>query len=175
MDFRDERTQREFLQTLRDQGIPISSRRLAVGISWDPDREREAVIEEEATKAVTEAEVKKRTLEKAREEGLLPYLDADMIQRAADDAGTNEDSEPASETGTGQNGGPPHPQRPEQSDNQKKDAPKAYKIEDKTASNRFGSTPIDTTPKDEDDNSSEQSEVNSEWVELQMDISEEES
>ncbi len=84
MDFRDEKAQRDFMSVLKSNGVLISNKRLAVGIDYDPAKERENVIEEEVQTALTKAEIKKGVIEQARADDLLPFVDPQILQESED-------------------------------------------------------------------------------------------
>lgn len=137
MDFRDERAQREFMQMLKSSGVLISNKRLAQGVDYEPEREREQVVQEEVEVALTKAEIKRKLIEEARERGLLPFLDEQTMASTSDNVATPMMGGGAggkSKTNGGSGGGrtPPSssnggggPQRPAQSDEARADMPKA--------------------------------------------------
>lgn len=58
LDLRDEATERQFLQTLRSMGVPISDGRLSIGVDFDMDDEIEDYNEELVVKTVAQQESK---------------------------------------------------------------------------------------------------------------------
>jgi hypothetical protein len=59
LDMRDEATQRQFMQNLRQMGVPISDSKLMVGeFNWDPDEEYERFNEELKRKTITQQQAK---------------------------------------------------------------------------------------------------------------------
>lgn len=61
LDLRDEATERQFLQSLRALGVPISDKRLMVGVDWDPDEEYAQYNKEVKSKTITQQRAKFET------------------------------------------------------------------------------------------------------------------
>jgi hypothetical protein len=70
MDLRDEATERQFLQSLRAMGVPISDDRLMVGVSFDIEDEVTDYNEELIKKTVAQQEAKMKTYTILREKNL---------------------------------------------------------------------------------------------------------
>jgi hypothetical protein len=58
LDLRDEATERQFLQTLRQMGVPISDDRLMVGVNFDPKDEVDKMNEELKNKTISQQQAK---------------------------------------------------------------------------------------------------------------------
>jgi hypothetical protein len=65
LDLRDEATERQFLQTLRQMGVPISDERLMVGVDFDIEDEAEQ-YNEELMKTIAQQEAKMKTYKISR-------------------------------------------------------------------------------------------------------------
>jgi hypothetical protein len=61
LDLRDEATERQFLQTLRQMGVPISDKRLLVGVDFDIEDEVSSYNDELVVKTVSQQEAKMKT------------------------------------------------------------------------------------------------------------------
>lgn len=70
LNLRDETTERQFLQTLKANGLPISDRTLSANIGIDFDDELEKSVEEKVLKTVSEEEFKKRARTSLKSKGL---------------------------------------------------------------------------------------------------------
>lgn len=70
LDLRDEATERQFLQTLRSMGVPISDKRLMIGVEFDIEDEIEEYNEELAKKTVAQQEAKMKTYKILHEKNL---------------------------------------------------------------------------------------------------------
>lgn len=70
LNLHDEQTERQFLQTLKNSGIPISDQTLSANIGIDFNEETEKSINEKVQKIVAEAEYKKRAREQLEARGL---------------------------------------------------------------------------------------------------------
>lgn len=66
MNLKDEETEREFIESLRAQGVPISMRRRVMGIGIDLEEEQERIADEQVEQAVAAQEVRKRTYEELK-------------------------------------------------------------------------------------------------------------
>jgi hypothetical protein len=85
MNMADEESEREFLEALRESGVPISMKRRMISIGVDLDEEIEVMQEEQVQLAVAEQETRKRTYLALRSEGLpIPQdLLDDFLPRAS--------------------------------------------------------------------------------------------
>lgn len=70
LDLRDEATERQFLQSLRAMGVPLSDKRLMVGVGFDVEDEVEDYNEELVKKTVAQQEAKMKTYTILREKNL---------------------------------------------------------------------------------------------------------
>lgn len=70
LDLRDEATERQFLQSLRAMGVPISDERLMVGVGFDVEDEVHDYNEELVKKTVAQQEAKMKTYTILREKNL---------------------------------------------------------------------------------------------------------
>jgi len=70
LDLRDEATERQFLQTLRTMGVPLSDRTLMVGVDFDIEDEINDYNEELVKKTVAQQEAKMKTYKVLKEKGL---------------------------------------------------------------------------------------------------------
>lgn len=70
LDLRDEATERQFMQSLRAMGVPISDKRLMVGVSFEIDDEIDDYNEELVIKTVRQQEAKMKTYTILRERNL---------------------------------------------------------------------------------------------------------
>lgn len=82
LDLRDEATQRQFLQALKQQGVPISDQHIAMGMHYDFKEELDLVQEEMIQKTVAEqeAKVKAYRILKALDYPIPPDLRAEVEQ-----------------------------------------------------------------------------------------------
>lgn len=84
MNMHSEETEREFIETLRGSGIPISQKTRATNIPIDLDEERELVEEEQIENAVAAIRVQKGTYLRLRDEGLpIPQDLRDLFEPRA--------------------------------------------------------------------------------------------
>lgn len=85
LDMRDEATERQFLQTLRDMAVPISDQRLMVGVSFDFKDSLDEMQEEMVQKTVAKQMAKLQTYKILRARGLSipPDLKAEIEGNAA--------------------------------------------------------------------------------------------
>ena len=70
LNLRDEATERDFMRELKNAGVPVSDRTLAVNIPIDFDDEQEKVVYEKVRKVVAEEEYKERVREVLTAKGL---------------------------------------------------------------------------------------------------------
>jgi hypothetical protein len=70
LDLRDESTERQFMQTLRAMGVPVSDNRLMVGVNFSVEDEVEDYNEELVKKTVKQQEAKMKTYTILRERNL---------------------------------------------------------------------------------------------------------
>jgi hypothetical protein len=70
LDLRDEATERQFLQTLRQMGVPISDKRLLVGVDFDIEDEVSSYNDELVVKTVSQQEAKMKTYKILHEKNL---------------------------------------------------------------------------------------------------------
>jgi len=111
LDLRDEATERQFMQALRAMGVPISDRRLMVGVNFDVEDEIEDTNEELVKKTVRQQEAKMKTYTILRERNLPipPDLKAE-VESVLQQPGTPGVLPPAATGMAGQDpgaGGPP--------------------------------------------------------------------
>lgn len=80
LDLRDEATERQFMQVLRAGGVPISDRRLMVGVGFEPEDEVDKYNEELVKKTVKnqEAKFKAYTILRERNLPIPPDLKAEV-------------------------------------------------------------------------------------------------
>jgi hypothetical protein len=84
MNLHSEADERQFIEALRESGIPISEKTRMVNVPIDLDDEREKVEEEQIEEAVAAIRVQKGTYEKLRAEGLpIPEDLRDMFEPQA--------------------------------------------------------------------------------------------
>ena len=109
LDLRDEATERQFMQALRAMGVPISDRRLMVGVNFDVEDEIEDSNEELVKKTVRQQEAKMKTYTILRERNLPipPDLKAE-VESVLQPPGSPSALPPAA-TGGGPGGGPGGP------------------------------------------------------------------
>lgn len=84
-DLRDEQTNRQFLQQLKSEGVPISDKTMAFGVHFDFDEELEKMQEETIQKTVTQQEAKVQAYRILQARGLPipPDLKAEIEGGAA--------------------------------------------------------------------------------------------
>jgi hypothetical protein len=84
-DLRDEQTQRQFLQQLKSEGVPLSDKSMAFGFNYDFDDELEKMQEEIIQKTVTQQEAKVQAYRILQARGLPipPDLKAEIEGGAA--------------------------------------------------------------------------------------------
>lgn len=70
LDLRDEATQRQFLQALKQQGVPIPDQDIAMGMSYDFDEALHKTMEEMIQKTVAQQEAKVKTYNTLQAKGL---------------------------------------------------------------------------------------------------------
>jgi hypothetical protein len=89
MNLKDEQVEREFLESMRDRGVPISAKRRFQSVDIDLDAEREAVAEEQIEEAVEAQKVRQRTYMRLKAERLpIPAdLKTDFEPRAKEPGG----------------------------------------------------------------------------------------
>lgn len=106
LDLRDEATERQFLQTLRAMGVPISDERMMVGVHFRLDDENDLFNDELVKKTVKqqEAKMKTYTILKAKNLPIPPDLKAEV--ESVIGGGTPAPGSPAALPG-GMPGGPP--------------------------------------------------------------------
>lgn len=112
LDLRDESTERQFMQTLRAMGVPVSDNRLMVGVNFDVEDEIDDYNEELVKKTVKQQEAKMKTYTILRERNLPipPDLKAEVESvLMPQQAGTG--MSPGGLPGAGA-GGPPAPGGP---------------------------------------------------------------
>lgn len=73
LNLRDEATERNFLSTLKDSGVPISDAALMVNIPFEFEDEIEKIQQEKVKKVVAEAEFKKRARAALESQGLKDF------------------------------------------------------------------------------------------------------
>jgi hypothetical protein len=107
LDLRDEATERQFMQSLRAMGVPLSDKRLMVGVSFDIEDEVEDYNEELVKKTVKqqEAKLKAYTILRERNLPIPPDLKAE-VESVLQAPGSPAALPPAA-TGGGPEGGPP--------------------------------------------------------------------
>lgn len=87
MNLRSEETERQFIEALRESGVPISMRTRMVNVPVDLDDEIEVVREEQVAQAVEAQRTRKETYQKLRAEGLpIPQDLLDDFQAKTQDA-----------------------------------------------------------------------------------------
>ena len=74
----DENQERQFLQTLKGMGVPISDGSLIASVDIDLKDEMELVQQDKINKVVAEAEFKKKTIEVLKQRGLWEYADDEL-------------------------------------------------------------------------------------------------
>jgi ribosomal protein S27E len=84
-DLRDEQTQRQFLQQLKAEGVPVSDKTMAFGVHFDFEEELEKMQEETIQKTVTQQEAKVQAYRILQARGLPipPDLKAEIEGGAA--------------------------------------------------------------------------------------------
>lgn len=81
MSMKDETSERQFVEALRESGIPISQRTRMINVPIDLDEEYEKVAEEQIEQAVRAAEVNKETYKRLQAAGLpIPPELAEQFQ-----------------------------------------------------------------------------------------------
>jgi hypothetical protein len=70
LDLRDEATERQFLQTLRQMGVPLSDDRLMVGVNFEPQDEVDRMNEELKNKTISQQQAKFDTYNALTAKGL---------------------------------------------------------------------------------------------------------
>lgn len=78
MNLRDEATERQFLTTLKQQGVPISDGTLMVNIPFEFDEELEKVQQEKTKKVIAEAQFKERVQRALVAQGLDRFSPEEM-------------------------------------------------------------------------------------------------
>lgn len=73
MNLRDEATERQFLTTLKQQGVPIADSTLMVNIPFEFEEELEKVQQEKTKKVIAEAEFKGKVKKALRAKGLMEF------------------------------------------------------------------------------------------------------
>ena len=97
LNLRDEATERDFLRQLKDSGVPISDRALAVNIPIEFDDEQEQVLYEKTMKIVAEQELKKRVRDTLNAKGLPVPEEYQEPLQVGPPPGAEEEAEPTSE------------------------------------------------------------------------------
>lgn len=91
MNLKDEQTERDFLEAMRDRGVPISQKRRFVNVDVDLDAEVEAVAKEQVEQAVEAQRVRKQTYLRLKAEGLpIPQDLRDDFEPRAQGGGPTE-------------------------------------------------------------------------------------
>lgn len=85
LDLRDEATQRQFLQALKQQGVPIPDQDIAMGMHYDFEESLEKTEEETIQKTVAQQEAKVKTYDILTAKGLP--IPADLKQEVEGQAG----------------------------------------------------------------------------------------
>ena len=95
MNLKDEQTERDFLEMLRSQGVPISQRRRMVNVDIDLDEEKEATADEQVEQVVEAQRVRQRQYMKLKSENLpIPQdLKDDFEPRAKEPGGADAKTE----------------------------------------------------------------------------------
>ena len=107
LDLRDEASERQFMQSLRAVGVPISDTRLMVGVSFDIEDEVGDYNEELVKKTVAQQEAKMKTYTILRERNLPIPPDLKAEVESVLQAPGSPGALPPAATGSGPGGPPP--------------------------------------------------------------------